>query len=216
MAPLQHHGGQEAYNKEELRAALHAVGDYITKKNAHITLIAVGGAVNLLLLGTRPSTSDVDFFNQQLEPNQIKLIQAATKYARKQNPRLSDDWLNNRNTVFIPTPLRLSLTNQAIEQNEVVFKLDGLTVLAAPWHYAFIAKVDRISGSGKPYDLGDAAAYLNRYLELHSMSSIVADIPIGWAAQYNVKIAPGALRAVNEESYRRYGRRPIFQGELPF
>lgn len=58
--------------------------------------------------------------------------------------------------------------DQAFTQQEVIFRAEGLTVLAARWQYAFCCKVDRLAGAGLHapliYNLDDAVLYLKRYL----------------------------------------------------
>jgi hypothetical protein len=67
--------------------------------------------------------------------------------------------------LFIPRNLRARLLAESIEQNYTVFSAPGLRVIAAPWSYAFLAKLDRMAGrGGKPYHPEDAANYLQQYL----------------------------------------------------
>ena len=47
---------------ESIRQALTSVAATLNSKKQNIVIIAVGGAVNTLLLHTRKSTGDVDFF----------------------------------------------------------------------------------------------------------------------------------------------------------
>lgn len=98
--------------------------------------------------------------------------------------------------------------------NEVVFEEPGLRVLAAPWDYAFCAKLDRISGSTelgtrKPYDLTDAVAYLHRYLATKRKRSVTITELEQRAAHYGTTIAAGVLDQVNGEFRRRHGWVPI-------
>jgi hypothetical protein len=69
---------------------------------------------------------------------------------------------------FIPKDKQRTLSQQAYEQREVIFEEPGLTVLAAPWEYAFCCKIDRLSEAGlhspESYDASDAVEYLHRYL----------------------------------------------------
>lgn len=153
-----------------LEAALSNVATYISKttKGNELTIVAVGGAVNCIALRSRPTTHDFDFFNNKFGAKEYELIMAAAAAAQKKDKKLEAGWLNNRTVVFMPIDLRNTLTDEAIAQNDVVFRAAGLKVVAAPWNYAFCCKVDRVAGSGiikaRPYDLDDAAAYLKRYL----------------------------------------------------
>jgi hypothetical protein len=122
--------------------------------------------------------------------------------------------LNNHTVLFIPPQLRADLTDEAYQQNEVIFQEGGLTVLAAPWHYAFCSKLDRISGSTnlgqtKPYDLSDAIAYLLRYLEINRTRTVTAVQVHAWAANFRIRIGQGVLEMVNAEFQRAHGWAPI-------
>ena len=76
----------------------------------------------------------------------------------------------NRINYFYPIPYR---TEQAIVPNEVVFASTSLTVLAAPWGYAFCSKLHRLSGARdqtKDTDVQDAVVYERKYLETKRLS----------------------------------------------
>jgi hypothetical protein len=216
LAPRPGHGRhtEPDLSKATLQRALQNVARYLQSRRIQVMIIAVGGAVNTLFLQTRNTTHDIDFFNQSLRPDELQLIRAAAQYARTQDRSLPDEWLNNRTVLFIPGEARTALTQEAIAMNEVVFEEPGLQVLAAPWDYAFCAKLDRISGSAglgqrKPYDITDAVAYLYRYLTIKGRQSVTKGEIQQWAARYRTRIADGVLERVNAEFQRRYGWMPI-------
>lgn len=201
---------ESALDSATLEKALKNAADYINKKGGNLTIVAVGGAVNCMALRSRNTTHDFDFFNNNFGQQEYELITAAAMAAQKKDKKLETAWLNNRTIVFMPIDLRNSLTSEAIAQNELVFEASGLKVVAAPWNYAFCCKVDRLAGSGllnaRPYDLGDAAAYLKRYLaSVGKNTSIPKAEVIGWMARFHLQRSAettefeGILAAVNRE-----------------
>ena len=62
----------------------------------NITLVAVGGAVNTILLQSRATTQDVDFFCKLLVQPHLEVLRSAGQYAvERSSVPLSKDWLNN-------------------------------------------------------------------------------------------------------------------------
>ncbi|KAJ5386721.1 hypothetical protein N7509_009262, partial [Penicillium cosmopolitanum] len=106
----------------DLAGALQHLSAYLVSKNRKLTIIAVGGVVNTLLLETIRRYFSVP-------------------YATKQNAALALEWLNNHTVLFIAGPIRRMLTTEAFNQNEVVFDATGLRLLAAPWQYLFCTKL---------------------------------------------------------------------------
>lgn len=163
-------------SKETLVQALQHVSVYLAAKNTQITLIAVGGVVNTLLLENRVHTRDVDFFNDNLTVEDTAFILQGARYATKMNRSLEPEWLNNHTVLFIPVDIRRVLTSEAFTQNEIVFDSPSLRLIAAPWEYLFCTKVDRITRTGnntlRPYDQTDAIYYLRRHLSCSSISGI--------------------------------------------
>ena len=84
-----------------IRQGLTNVAATLHSKGQNISIIAVGGAVNTLLLQTRESTGDVDFFYRTKTKTEdvTKVIVAANTAATKL--KLGDHWLNNHTAIFI-------------------------------------------------------------------------------------------------------------------
>ena len=197
-----------------LHQALQNVAQYLRSSKAQITIIAVGGAINTLLLKTRTTTHDLDFFDHNLRKDELQLMTRAAKYAQSKDSNLPDEWLNNRTVLFIRREIRAELTQASIELNEAVFDEPGLRVLAAPWPYALCAKLDRIAGSmgliaGKEYDIDDAVAYLHRYLTIKRKRSMTRSEILKWTAHYGTRINDGVLDQLNGEFNRRHGWVPM-------
>ena len=168
------------------------------------------GAVNTMLLGTRETTHDVDFFMPPCDSSIMRLLEQASQIAQaKASLPLGGVWLNNTTSLYISRTLREELAQQAVQQNEVVFQAPGLTVLAAPWLYAFCSKVDRLAKSirARAYDRDDAIAYLRRYTGRHGNKPLSYDALIETAAHYSTDINKDICRQVNVE-YETLFRRP--------
>jgi hypothetical protein len=92
---------EQPMSAETIRQGLTAVAATLNSKKQKISIIAVGGAVNTLLLHTRESTGDVDFFYRTKTKHEdvTKVIVAADAAATKL--KLGDQWLNNHTAIFI-------------------------------------------------------------------------------------------------------------------
>jgi hypothetical protein len=190
FAELIHQGrtppgeAEKTYTKEMIEEGLAIVAKYLDSKKLNVSIVTVGGAVNTVLLKSRASTGDVDFFYRTKTASAIvhEVVEGGKLAEKKLN--LSSQWLNNHTVVFIEvqsfrkTVHRLlnfgyitqegtihDLYIEAIDQNEQVFSAKGLTVYAAPWNYALMTKLDRAAQQGaKSYDMADAVDYLERLI----------------------------------------------------
>lgn len=204
LAPFKTPGGDApigSLDRQTLEASLKNVAAYIHSKKDNVTVIAVGGAVNTMYLKTRRSTHDVDFFNNSLTTANFKHIVDGAREAAKKDSRLNEEWFNNRTILFIPKDQRNALTQQAFRQREIIFSEPGLTVLAAPWEYAFCCKIDRVAGGGikggRSYDIPDAVQYLHQFLGRHRVSHVSKQTVKDWFAQYALKWTTGCETAIN-------------------
>ncbi|KAF9222139.1 hypothetical protein BS17DRAFT_193926 [Gyrodon lividus] len=156
---------EEQLTKEKIEQGLKAVAAALHAAKHDVSIIAVGGAVNTILLKTRASTGDVDFFYRTKTKNEdVSQVILAADAARKAL-HLGDHWLNNHTALFIEEGKIKQLYDEAITQNEIVFRQPGLTVYAAPWRYALAAKLDRLAKPGaRSYDMNDAVDYLSHLI----------------------------------------------------
>lgn len=116
-------------DRRTLEAALTAMADFIDMQRQRITIITVGGAVNTLLLQNRHSTHDVDFYGTNLSNDQRILLDEAAKYAeRKSQTPLGGEWFNNQTMLWLPPNVHRKVTQEALEQNKVVFHRRGLNL----------------------------------------------------------------------------------------
>lgn len=201
-----------------LTAALDSMAHFIKSKGENLTVISVGGAVNTLLLRTRQSTHDVDFFGTNLDNRQRRLLDEAAFYAAtysqvSHNTSLRGEWFNNQTQVWLPQQTHQRLTQTALEQNEIVYQQPELRIVAALWNYAFSAKVARImTRKFRPYDPTDAADYLHYYIRQHTNRPVMESQIRAWAQEFRHETSPQILQQVNVEYKRRYGQDGIVCG----
>lgn len=196
--------------REVLEHALSMMAHYIQQRNTHITAIAIGGAVNTLLLRSRTATHDVDIFGTNLNNQTRFLLDEAMQYAIQQTQQpLGTDWFNTETQMWMSPQIHQDLTQRAIQQNIIVFERPGLTLLAAPWNYAFGSKVSRLltgSGNARPYDLADALTYLNEIITFNR-GPVGVDRVMQWAARYNQDTNENfLLNTINPQYHTRFGR----------
>lgn len=107
---------EQTYSKEQIEAGLKVVANYLASKKLDVPIVAVGGAVNTVLLKSRASTGDVDFFyrtkdSASKDSNITHEVVEAAKRAEKEL-NLGSQWLNNHTAVFIE--VRSLFTKQLI------------------------------------------------------------------------------------------------------
>jgi predicted nucleotidyltransferase len=97
----QHMTPEVELTADQIRVMLSLVAQRLAKKEKNITIIAIGGAVNTVLLRSRQSTGDVDFFynTKQKSADVSSVVQAAREVAHQRG--LGDAWLNNHTAVFM-------------------------------------------------------------------------------------------------------------------
>ncbi|RMZ89807.1 hypothetical protein DV736_g2977, partial [Chaetothyriales sp. CBS 134916] len=207
----------EDIQRPVLERALTLMAQYIAERNANITAITVGGAVNTLLIRSRQATHDVDIFGSHLETPTRMLLDSAMQFAMQQTMELlGTDWFNTETQMWMSPQVHRDLTQMAIQQNVVVFRQPGLTLLAAPWHYAFLAKIQRVMTGGetaRPYDLDDAVTYLHEIVNRNGGHPIDVNWFMQMAARYHHSVTERyLLTTVNSEYTRRFHRPAIFNG----
>lgn len=185
---IEIHGAQPQLNRDQLNAALSGVAHYLAHHGANITIVTVGGAVNAILLRSRNSTEDVDFFTARLSNAEMNLLNNAIAHVCNSMPpgAIGREWLNNRIINLLNAPgLRERLFQMAVEQNQIVFQQPGLTVLAAPWKFMFAAKIDRMTTSTwRKYDATDAAHFLHQYIRAHDGRRVTLELMDQWAKEF--------------------------------
>jgi len=162
-------------------------------------------------VGTRASTADVDFFgNGKGVSEELKV---ATEVVTKKLG-LANGWLNNHTALFINANNIESLYNEAVTANIVLFKRAGLTVLAAPWRYSLVAKLEKAGkATAKHYDIEDAVGYLHQLIQGKKKKGPVKESELkAWAAEYRATISEANIDKVAAEYKKRYSQDGIIKG----
>ena len=97
-------------NANTILTGLNEVAEGLRQRNIFVVLVVVGGAFNTLILRSRPTTSDVDFFC--LTKTQNPVVSLITEVAGLASvARLSGrTWLNNHTAVFIEVCHSVAIT----------------------------------------------------------------------------------------------------------
>ncbi|KAG1741541.1 uncharacterized protein EDB91DRAFT_333994 [Suillus paluster] len=171
---------------QDLERGFNLTAEALKKEKKQITIVAVGGAINTMFLRSRASTGDVDFFS--VDRTNHKVLQGAIESTAK-TMQLGKGWMNNHTAIFIPADTMNNIYNEAIRNNVVVFNKPGLKVVAAPWMYCLVAKLEKAgkAGNSKSYDMSDAAQYLMQESRRCNAKIKVANIHAK-AVEYGVKI----------------------------
>ncbi|KZV63926.1 hypothetical protein PENSPDRAFT_615930 [Peniophora sp. CONT] len=172
---------------EQIRRGLSIVAAAVHGQGMNINMVTVGGTVNTMLLRTRQSTTDVDIFfrTKARTVDTLRVLTAATSAACK-GLGLEEGWLNDDVALYVQEDSLKELYEEAIEQNEIVFRASGFTVYAAPWRFALITKVDRLSkAEARPYDMSDAVAFLSRLVAQHGVALRREELA-SWAIEFEL------------------------------
>ncbi|RMZ90188.1 hypothetical protein DV736_g2600, partial [Chaetothyriales sp. CBS 134916] len=177
---------QYELTEQNILRALHYVAQYLAQNRKNLTIVAVGGAVN----------TNTAFTNSELS----LLREAATYAEERSSVPLGDKWLNNETGTIGGTAEHIPEQMQSARaQNGVIFRKPGLTVLAAPWSYAFVAKIGRITyGTGRAYDRQDAVVYLHEYIRRHGNVPVHVNRVREWGTHYRRNVPDVILREIDD------------------
>ncbi|KAI9756675.1 MAG: proteasome component pup2 [Chaenotheca gracillima] len=201
-------------DRQTLMDALGCMADYIDNQRQSITVIAVGGAVNTILLQSRQSTRDVDFFGCNISNQQRVLLDEASNYAgRRSKVPLGGQWFNNQTMLWIPPDIHRRVTREALDQNEIVFQKRGLKVVAAPWNYAFCGKMNQLARGteARPYDIPDAVSFLRHHIQRRGKRPVRGNIVKQWCGEYQKATSDDVMTSINKEYKLRYGESGIIR-----
>lgn len=198
-----------------LRQGLDIVSDFVAHRRHRINVVAAGGAVNLLYLRSRATTHDIDIFGSNFGNDSRVLLDQAMQEARRRLPALGTDWLNTETQMWMRGDMHRELTHAAEVQDDRVFDGAGLRIYAAPWEYAFTAKINRLlhpQGQARSYDLADAVVYIHRYISAHGNRPVSVATVMGWARRYHHDCNRDILLNHVDPSYMQRYHRHAFVG----
>lgn len=190
---------------------LKLMAQYLHYNNADLTIIAVGGVVSTILLRAWFTTTEVNALGSTLTPAQRQFLASAVSYAKTNSPiPLGDGWFGGLGAQDIRPDVARDVYALSVEQNDVLFSSEGLTVLAPRWSYAIMVCVDRLSrGVARPYDIGDAVVYLHQYIKVGKHKLIPIMGIMNWGQGYDLQVTLKVLRFIKVQYLKHYEREAI-------
>ena len=200
------------YDRDTLQHALAVMAKYIQLENEDLTIITVGGAVNTILLRNRQTTHDVDFLGSNMDRDQHGILMRAAAVA-KCHGQLAHGWFNNEVSLGLPAKALQKVIREAIAQDEVVFQMRGLKVIAAPWEFQLCGKMNRHACGDimRPYDISDAVSYLRRYIQTHDNEPVSVRTIRRWTVSYYKKTNRTIIGQIAQEYKRIYEKDGIVE-----
>jgi hypothetical protein len=205
--------------EKTLVKALECMAEDLRKKHSvkDLTIIAIGGAVNTILLKDRPTTHGVDFMETDDDSNhRMWLDEAALEVQRQETfsrTPLGWFWFNNHVRLLMDHDVYKRVVLEAKAQDEVIFHKKGLKIIAAPWDFAFCMKANRLThgkkipgevGEAPAYDVSDAVAYLRRYIEAQGGHPVSMTKIRRWQQLYRKHIGDDVTLKITREYKQRY------------
>ncbi|KAK2803812.1 hypothetical protein FQN50_006819 [Emmonsiellopsis sp. PD_5] len=200
---------------ETVLSILYHMAEYLSRSQQQIRLIAIRGVVETIHLRTRDTTPMLIFANYWLndDPDRAELVLAAVSYAFNQVSA------SDTNIVFsfrASRNVRQKVTEEALQQDEIIFQDGCLSVFAPPWRYLFCYKVGSMSSLQEytPEDLQDAALMLYRYL-VNSRRDLVPYSEIcSWETEFETAaLERNIVEQVNSRFKDKFGGDGIAMGQ---
>jgi hypothetical protein len=119
--------------------------------------------------------------------------------------------MNSHTDSFIPPEDRLALVQESIAQGVEVFSEGRLTLYAAPWEYAFIAKLARLTSlanSPRVYDMPDAIENLRQYFAREGVTFVPRSEVDRWNARFELELEGAIYERFNQEYSNRFPDSP--------
>lgn len=201
--------------RKNLDSALQRMAHFLRDFRENMTIITVGGPISTLMLRDRLHRRSLDFIGVQMTSRRRNMLEAAATYARNHNQdSLGPTWFHAKTMLRLPPNVHRAVTQAAISSREVVFKSPSLTILAAPWDYAFCATIERLASgisSDRMYDYNDALAYLHRYIEAQDDRPVTVPEIQAWARSYGIPPLRMRISTMALDYHMTYGHTGIAQ-----
>ncbi|KAI9688249.1 MAG: hypothetical protein M1822_001755 [Bathelium mastoideum] len=147
------------FNREQLLHGLTRIGDQLFIRKCNVLMVAHGGL----------TTKDIDWINPRLTEYQLIELNFAIYTVYKDAPSFTKNSFKDRMMTNMEDDTLECLVSEALAQKIEVFAHGGLHVIAAPYIYQIVAKMERLGYSEvegnkpKPYDIDDAAVYIRSW-----------------------------------------------------
>ncbi|KAF4451581.1 hypothetical protein F53441_5437 [Fusarium austroafricanum] len=203
------------FSIKQISDAFGHMAEYLKEYGVYLDCVAVDGAVNTLLLGTRQTTHDVEFILPDPHSKDSITLSNAASYANtKADGRLGENWFGTSMQLLMPRDLQINLISDARLMGGIVFEdrgtNGGLTVYAAPWQYAICSKLERLNGTNRPDDMEDAVAYMYHFLSLISQEHIVGKQIFDWCTRYHQNVSLEVLKSFEKAYHDKHGNWPLW------
>lgn len=121
--------------------------------------------------------------------------------------------MNNHTALFIPPGTVSKLFAEAVADDIIIYRdhahHPALKVVAAPWRYSLVAKLEKAGkqGTGKPYDLDDAVEYLHQLIEKEKHKKPVKrSVLEGWAHEFDLSVTKDKIDELEKRYKAKYHR----------
>ncbi|PGH29216.1 hypothetical protein GX50_08051 [[Emmonsia] crescens] len=180
-----------------------------------ITMISPGGYIAVTYFENRISTEDIDVIidpDYAGERDLLNLLRTTMMdvgdylgYGKK--------WINDSVALFLTTPSRRSLFDDAKKQDIVLWSGENLRVLAAPLEWGLESKLRRLSAKPnhpkRVTDMSDVLVLLNALINKNK-GALNRDVVLGMNRNgFDLAIKEQVLDQVAEEYEGQYGEKPF-------
>lgn len=161
---------------------------------------------SLTYLQNRQATEDIDYILDPHIENQAKIEEklhvAISSVAKDKN--YSPEWINNKVGLFVVGATRISLFQDSVSQNVILWSSQNLVVYAAKWDWSLARKLKRIGSTRREIDISDAVAILH-VINTGSDAPLSRQTAKGWNEIVYTPIEDDALDEVARRYKEQYG-----------
>ena len=180
-----------------------------------VTVISPGGFLAVSYFGNRATTENIDIFIDPEYVNDEEIASEMRKVMVEVGEQLhfGRKWINDSVSLFLSQEARLSLFEDAVKQDIVLWNGPNLRVLAAPLEWGLETKLRRLSTKPNHIkavtDVADILAILTSLLEKNNGPLKRDSVKALNRNGFDVAISEQALDRVAAAYLERYGREPF-------
>ncbi|KAF2761464.1 hypothetical protein EJ05DRAFT_524799 [Pseudovirgaria hyperparasitica] len=209
----------QTFSEKIIESALGEIALYLYNNGVSVTLITVGGIVDMKHLKSWQTMNEGILFGNDISVKHTRtLVKEARDIVVAKSPvMLGTEWFNVENYFWLAPKLCHELTAEAVAQDIVVYDNPGLKILAAPWEHAFAVKVSRLLGNQEGanqrayYELHDSVQYLKEILKKKGHARISLAVVMSWSSKFGLRTCREYLiDVVDQEYWRQFGQNAMF------
>jgi hypothetical protein len=201
-------------------AGLSALDDAMGKNRmiyafSPITVISPGGFLAVSYFGNRATTEDIDIFIDPEHVRDKEIVSEMRKVMVEVGEQLhfGRKWINDSVSVFLSPKARVSLFEDAVKQDIVLWNGPNLKVLAAPLEWGLETKLRRLTTKPNHIkavtDVADILAILTFLTEKNDGPLKRDSVKALNRNGFDVAISEQALDRVAAAYRERYGKEPF-------